>query len=220
MPYCSKKNVKLWSEMQEIWKSEILNNNLINWDLLYKYDFRQEIGLSSVRCEDTPLHQIIWGEQISAYLNAKNNRGYFYKLNKHYITIGCKENNTEFYRFNFDIMNNCNSLKRNGEGHKYYIGNFTPIPRNKISKYNLHFIHRGYGKNWQFTLKYLKNHWRELEIGFSFDDYANMTLQNFYYNDDKFIDFFYDEKLIEAIEKRGKEIQEICKKLFINNRSM
>ena len=153
MSYCSKKNKRLWREMQKDWKEEIVCK--IPWNEFSKYNFKDNNEWSLGDCEQSPLCQMIWGEIISDFLTNKDKEKYNYLINRYYLIV---KNDKERYRFLFDVMNNgklCYDI--NEQGYDYhFIGNFTPIPANNIKrKRSLQFIHKDFNEDWNKMIKYI-----------------------------------------------------------------
>ena len=211
MSYCSKKNKRLWREMQKDWKEEIVCK--IPWNEFSKYNFKDNNEWSLGDCEQSPLCQIIWGEIISDFLTNKDKEKYNYLINRYYLIV---KNDKERYRFLFDVMNNGKSCyNKNGGCYKYhFIGNFTPIPaNNKSLKRSLQLIHKDFNEDWNKTLKYIQHNWNEFGMNFSFEDYIKITLQEDYYSNDKFSKI----SIKELIKNRGETIQKKCEELFKNS---
>ena len=215
MSYCSKKNKRLWREMQKDWKEEIVCK--ISWNEFNKYNFKDNNEWSLGDYEQSPLCQMIWGEIISDFLTNKDKEQYNYLINRYYLIV---KNDKERYRFLFDVMNNGKSCYNKNEGcYKYhFIGNFTPIPANNMSlERSLQLIHKDFNEDWNKTLEYIQHTWNEFGMNFSFDDYIKMTLQEDYYSNDKFSKISCSEKIKELIKKRGETIQKKCEELFKNS---
>ena len=211
MSYCSKKNKRLWREMQKDWKEEIVCK--IPWNEFSKYNFKDNNEWSLGDCEQSPLCQIIWGEIISDFLTNKDKEKYNYLINRYYLIV---KNDKERYRFLFDVMNNGKSCyNKNGGCYKYhFIGNFTPIPaNNKSLKRSLQLIHKDFNEDCNKTLKYIQHNWNEFGMNFSFEDYIKITLQEDYYSNDKFSKI----SIKELIKNRGETIQKKCEELFKNS---
>ena len=211
MSYCSKKNKRLWREMQKDWKEEIVCK--IPWNEFSKYNFKDNNEWSLGDCEQSPLCQIIWGEIISDFLTNKDKEKYNYLINRYYLIV---KNDKERYRFLFDVMNNGKSCyNKNGGCYKYhFIGNFTPITaNNKSLKRSLQLIHKDFNEDWNKTLKYIQHNWNEFGMNFSFEDYIKITLQEDYYSNDKFSKI----SIKELIKNRGETIQKKCEELFKNS---
>ncbi|MCU9533700.1 hypothetical protein [Streptococcus sp. CSL10205-OR2] len=213
MSYCSIKKKRLWKQQQEIWINEITNK--VSWDNFYQYNFCENDEYTISDFEQSPLSQIIWGEIMTNYLNQNNNVSlYKYYINRYYLII---ENDDNSYRFLFDVMNNLKpryftELTENEDYH--FIGNFTPIPANNNLKRSLQFVHKNLNEDWNKMIICIKERWHEFGMNFSFDDYIKMTLQEDYYHDGIFKSISEIDDIKMFIQKRGKIIQEKCKKLF------
>ena len=211
MSYCSKKNKRLWREMQKDWKEEIVCK--IPWNEFSKYNFKDNNEWSLGDCEQSPLCQMIWGEIISDFLTNKDKEKYNYLINRYYLIV---KNDKERYRFLFDVMNNgklCYDI--NEQGYDYhFIGNFTPIHANNIKrKRSLQFIHKDFNEDWNKIIKYINQNWNDFDMKFSFEDYIKITLQEDYYSNDKFSKI----SIKELIKNRGETIQKKCEELFKNS---
>ena len=220
MGKCTEKNRRLWKDMQRVWIEELEKNN--EFSDIDTYDFEVNDEWTCVDYEHSPLSQIIWGFIIANYFNSNKeflhdeDDKYDFIINRNALIVSNKEKR---FRFLFDVMNNPKyNIGRTDWYDYHFIGNYAPIPGNVVLKRSLQFIHRDKDEKWDEFLKEMRENWENYKMGFTYEKYIEMTLQDMYFSDKELKEIIkLDSKNIinEKIGERGKAVKK--KILHITN---
>ena len=203
MGKCTEKNRRLWKDMQRVWIAELKGKKAFSE--IDKYNLMENDEWTCKDYEHSPLSQIIWGFILANYCNENfiddEDDKFDFKINRYYLMVSNKEKK---FRFLFDVMNNPKYNIGRTDGYEYhFIGNYAPVPGNVVLKPSLQFIHRFKNEKWDDFLKEMRNNWEDYKMGFSYEKYIEMTLQNMYFEGEKITKLDNIDFIKEKIKERS-----------------